>query len=131
MSRPDRVDVLSVDDDATVASLVQQYLEREDERIAVTTATSAVEGLAILDRGEFDCIVSDFEMPEMNGLEFLREVRQAHNGLPFIMFTGRGNERVASEAMSAGVTDYLQKNDGPEPFAVLAASVREAVSRSP
>jgi signal transduction histidine kinase len=68
----------------------------------------------------FDCVVSDYEMPGPDGIEFLERVRQEYGDLPFVLFTGKGTEEIASEAISAGVTDYLQKDTGTEQYSVLA-----------
>jgi PAS domain S-box-containing protein len=122
------VRVLHVDD-GEHAELVATFLEREDDRLAVETATSVAEGLDRLAGDRFDCVVSDYEMPEQNGIEFLQAVRESHPETPFILYTGKGSETVASEAISAGVTDYLQKNGGTEQYAVLANRVRNAVDR--
>jgi PAS domain S-box-containing protein len=67
-------------------------------------------------------------MPGMTGLEFLREVREEYHDLPFILFTGRGSEEVASDAISMGVTDYLQKG-GTEQYELLANRITNAVDR--
>jgi PAS domain S-box-containing protein len=76
-----------------------------------------------------DCIVSDYDMPGRNGLAFLDAVREDHPNLPFILFTGKGNEEIASRAISAGVTDYLQKDRGTGQYAVLANRIRNAVDQ--
>ncbi|ESP87896.1 putative signal-transducing histidine kinase / response regulator [Candidatus Halobonum tyrrellensis G22] len=122
--------MLHVDDDPAFADLTATYLERADDRFAVETATSADDGLDRLVGGEFDCVVSDHDMPGRNGLELLRSVRAEYPNLPFILFTGKGSEEVASEAISAGVTDYLQKEPGTEQYAILANRVRNAVERT-
>ncbi|RQG98959.1 PAS domain S-box protein [Natrarchaeobius oligotrophus] len=119
--------VLHVDDDESLAELTATFLEREAERIDVITATSAEEGLELLGERPIDCVVSDYDMPETNGLEFLEVVRRDHESLPFILFTGKGSEEIASEAISHGVTDYLQKEGGTEQYTILANRVLNAV----
>ncbi|MFB6219088.1 MAG: response regulator, partial [Halobacteriaceae archaeon] len=104
-----RVAVLHVDDDAAFADLVATYLERVDDAITVETCTDATEAPDRIAAGEFDCVVSDYDMPGMDGLELLDAVSADHPDLPFVLFTGKGSEEIASEAISAGVTDYLQK----------------------
>ncbi|MBV0923011.1 PAS domain S-box protein [Halomicroarcula limicola] len=121
------ISVLQVDDDPAFVELAAEFLEREDDRLRVRTARSAGEGLAALDAEPVDCIVSDFEMPETNGLELLDAVREEHPELPFVLFTGKGSEEVASEAIRRGATDYLQKQSGTEQYALLANRVRNAV----
>jgi len=128
--RGDAIRVLHADDDPDFAGMAASFLEREDDRITVRTAANAEDGLGILAEGEFDCIISDYEMPGTNGIEFLEAVRESHPDLPFILYTGKGSEEVASEAISAGVTDYLQKEGGTDQYTVLANRIRNAVESS-
>ena len=128
----DTIHILHVDDDTRLTKLVSRFLQKDDDRFAIRTAASAEEGLERLTdevSEEFDCIVSDYEMPGENGIEFLRAVREEYPDLPFILYTGKGSEEVASEAIRAGVTDYLQKEAGPDQYTLLSNRVRNAVER--
>jgi len=108
--------VLHVDDELDFADLTETFLERKTDRLVIEAATRATEGLkAIRDRLP-DCVVSDYHIPGMDGLEFLQAVREECPDLPFILYTGRGSKEVASEAISAGATDYLQKGGGTEQY---------------
>jgi len=119
----DAVRVLHVDDEPGFAEMAGEFLEREDDRIEVVAATNAEEGGEVLSDGGVDCVVSDFDMSGKNGIEFLESVRAEHPNLPFILFTGKGSEEVASEAISAGATDYLQKEAGTDQYTILANRV--------
>lgn len=121
--------VLHVDDEPDLADLAATFLEREDGRITVETATSASEGLDRLTEEDFDAVVSDYDMPRQNGIEFLEAVREEHLELPFILYTGKGSEEVASDAISAGVTEYLQKEAGTSQYAILANRISNAVEQ--
>lgn len=66
-------------------------------------------------------------MPGQSGIEFLQVVRDDHPDLPFVLFTGKGSETIASEALRAGATDYLQKEAGTEQYELLANRVANAV----
>lgn len=121
------VSVLCVDDEPGFADLTATYLERYDDQFAVTTTTSGPAGLRTLMETDFDCVVSDYEMPEMDGLAFLEAVRADHPDLPFVLFTGEGSESVASDAISAGVSAYVQKGAGTSHYRTLARRVRNAV----
>ncbi|MEZ3117570.1 response regulator [Halobaculum sp. MBLA0147] len=119
--------VLHVDDDEAFGSLVADALERESESATVESVTSPAAALDRLAEETYDCVVSDYDMPERDGIEFLRAVRERFGDLPFVLFTGRGSEEVASEAISAGVTDYVQKDPGSTQFTVLWNRVENAV----
>ncbi len=119
--------LLVVDDEPDLAALTGDMLQREDERFSVETATNAESGRERLHESEFDCIVSDYDMPGQNGIDFLQTVRADDPDLPFILFTGKGSEEVASEAISAGVTDYLQKESGMDQYRLLANRVTDAI----
>ncbi|MFB6127423.1 MAG: PAS domain S-box protein [Halolamina sp.] len=122
--------ILLVDDEPDVADLTAGFLEREDDRIETVVATSGSAGLDRLEDGTFDCVVSDYQMPGLDGLEFLRAARANNPELPFILFTGKGDEGIASEAITAGATDYLQKESGTGQYRVLANRITNAVDRS-
>ena len=124
-----RIAVLHVDDDPEFADLAAEFLERRDERLDVESATSASDGLERLARGGIDCVVSDYDMPDTNGIEFLEAVREASPNLPFILYTGKGSEEIAGEAISAGVTDYLQKEQGTSQYEVLANRIANVVEQ--
>ena len=121
--------ILHVDDDQEFVTLASEFLEREDDMFDVSTATSADDALDRFSVGTLDCIVSDYDMPGTDGLEFLRELRPQHPDLPFILFTGKGSEEIAGEAISAGVTDYLQKGSDTSQYALLANRIRNAIDR--
>ena len=96
----------------------------------ISTALSAHEALEMLKTRGFDVIVSDYEMPQMNGIEFLRAIKETHPHIPFIIFTGRGREHVAIEALNLGAAFYLQKGGHPRSqFAELRNMIEQAVSR--
>jgi len=126
----DGIRVLHVDDDPDVSELTATFLKRADERFDVETVADATEGLDRLDGRTFDCVVSDYEMPGLDGIEFLERVRERRPELPFVLFTGKGSETVASEAISAGVTDYLQKETGTDQYTVLANRIANAVEHA-
>lgn len=124
-----QIRVLHVDDEPDFADMATTFLEREDDRFDIETATNASDGVDRLASNDFDCVVSDYDMPGRNGIEFLEVVRVEYGHLPFILYTGKGSEEVASDAISAGVTDYLQKETGTGQYPVLANRIRNAVEK--
>jgi len=121
------ITILTVDDDQDFAALTATFLERERAGFTVETASSAAAGLDCLAAQSIDCVVSDHDMPRTDGLEFLEQVRDRHPDLPFILFTGKGSEEIASDAISAGVTEYMQKEGGRDQYTVLANRIVNAV----
>ena len=106
------------------------FVEREDDQFETETAGSASDGLTRLADSTFDCVISDYDMPRQNGLEFLKTVREEYPELPFILYTGKGSEEVASDAISAGASDYMQKESGTDHFCVLAERIKTLVERT-
>jgi CheY-like chemotaxis protein len=125
----DEIRVLFVDDERHVVELAATALERAGEEFVVHTETSGAAALSYLDDARVDCVVSDYRMPGMDGLALLDAVRERHPNLPFVLSTGEGSEDVASEAISAGVTDYLQKGGGLDQYTVLANRIENAVAQ--
>ncbi|MGD9937406.1 MAG: response regulator [Methanoregulaceae archaeon] len=122
------IHVLCVDDEPLLLTLCRRYLERTGE-FTVETADSGEEALARLGEGEIDVVVSDYQMPGMNGIELLSAIRR-QSPIPFILFTGRGREEVVIEALNRGVDFYLQKGGDPRAqFAELGSKCRQAVAR--
>lgn len=121
--------VLHVDDDPDFLSLAADAVSREGP-FEVVTETDPVTALDSFDADRYDAVVSDYEMPTMDGLEFLATIRERHENVPCIVFTGKGSETVASDAISVGVTDYLQKERGLEQFTLLANRLENAVEQT-
>ncbi len=124
------IQVLYVDDEPGLLEIGKLFLERTKD-IKVETINSATQGLDQLDLMNYDVIVSDFQMPHMDGIEFLKKVRAAKGDIPFILFTGRGREEVVIEAINSGANFYLQKGGEPKAqFAELAHKIRQLVRRT-
>ncbi|AXG06320.1 PAS domain S-box protein [Haloplanus rubicundus] len=120
--------VLYVDDDEH-ATLTAAFLERTSDHLAVSTASSASDALDRLDDATFDCVVSDYQMPGMDGLALFERVRDRDADLPFVLVTGEKDESIASEALARGVTDVVRKRSGSEAFELLANRIENAIER--
>jgi DNA-binding response OmpR family regulator len=101
--------VLLVDDEPALLSVVGEILERMGG-FTVHSATSAQDAYDLLNRERYDVIISDYHMPRKDGLAFLKEIRNKGCTIPFIIFTGKGEEGTAIEALNNGVDFYIQKN---------------------
>lgn len=102
-SEEDRIRVLHVDDEPELASLVTSRLESLSNRLTVASETNP---RTVPDRAAgFDAIVTDYQMPQLDGLGLVDRVRADRPQIPMVIFTGEGSEGVASEAIRAGVDD--------------------------
>jgi len=121
------ISVLCVDDDEAYLEITKKYLE-EPGVLAVTTALSVPEALKKMQTNQFDAVVTDYQMPVMNGIEFIRAVRAENPHLPLILFTGKGREDVVIDAYNSGADYYLQKSGDPKiQFALLKETIGKAV----
>jgi len=122
------ISVLYIDDEAALLDICRIFLERGSQ-FSVTTAESARAALALMETEQFDIIVSDYQMPVMDGITLLKKVRQ-QSDIPFILFTGKGREEVVIEAINSGADFYIQKGGEPTAqFTELAHKIRLAVER--
>jgi PAS domain S-box-containing protein len=105
--------ILLVDDDEDHLFVTKRLLERKDPTFELTTTSSAPEALQLLEKDPFDAVVADYQMVGMDGLKLLRTIRTSGNDVPFIIFTGKGREEVAMDALNLGADYYLRKGDDP------------------
>jgi len=123
------IHVLYVDDEPDLLELGKRFLERAGD-LVVDTAPSAHQALTMLESAPYDAIISDFQMPEMDGISFLKHIRAQPNEIPFILFTGRGREEIVIEALNNGADFYVQKGGNPKPqFAELHHKILQSVKR--
>jgi len=121
--------VLLIDDEPAILDISKKFLERTGQ-MTVMTVKSAREGLLQMAQVRFDVIVCDYEMPEMNGVQLLRELRIHGDHTPFIIFTGKGREQIVIEALNAGATFYLEKGANPKAlYNELANQILQAYNR--
>ena len=105
--------VLQVDDESSFLKVAKQCLEMQGP-FQIDTAESVEEALGKLEKERYDAIVSEYQMPGKDGLVFLKELRMKGNNTPFVIFTGKGREEVAIEALNLGANGYFIKSGAPE-----------------
>ncbi len=121
--------ILYVDDEPALLDIGKVFLE-EDGSFTVDTSHSALDALVRLSSRNYDAIVSDYQMPKMDGIAFLKTLRAQGDTTPFIIFTGRGREDVVIEALNSGADFYLQKGGEPvSQFTELAHKILHAISQ--
>ncbi len=120
--------ILFVDDERQLLSVLASNLEEDLDDLELVTASNATEAVDRLEQLDVDCVVSDYKMPGSDGLELLRRCRELEPNIPFILFTSKGSEDIASRAIDADVTDYLQKDLGDEQLTLLSNRIKNAVA---
>ena len=84
--------MLHVDDEENQLEMTKIFIERNNPNIKVTSANTITEAFNLIESSEFDCIISDYKMPEMTGVEFVEKIRESSN-IPFILYTGKAARR--------------------------------------
>ncbi|MEN6611020.1 MAG: PAS domain S-box protein [Methanoregulaceae archaeon] len=130
LSNSRRITILYVDDEGALLTIVKTFLELSGQ-FQVDISISVSDALEKLNRQSYDAIISDYDMPEMDGIEFLNYIRARFGELPFILFTGKGREEVVINALNRGADFYLQKGGEPKSqFAELEHKIKQAVERN-
>lgn len=121
--------VLHVDDEYLWRSVVSDYLISFGN-YHITSAESGDEVISYLKNTSFDIIISDFQMPKMNGIELLRYIRRHGDTIPFILFTGIKRDDIEERAKESGADFYIVKTGDPDLlFSELSQKIQEAVAR--
>jgi len=126
-----KVKALMVDDSEDLLELVKTFFERDRPMIDLEVTSSGEDALEMVEEGAYDVIVSDYDMPVMDGLEFLEKIRSDGIDTPFIILTGKGQEEVAMEALNKGADKYHKKSKNvASGFDDLADSMLEEAKRA-
>ncbi len=120
--------ILHVDDEKNQLEFTKLFLEQIEKDVVVDSVNNPEEALKRQEEENYDCIISDYKMMSMNGIELAQKVRKKSD-VPFILYTGHGSEEVAELAFSSGIDDYLRKETEPTHYQVLAKRIKETVEK--
>ncbi len=118
--------ILHIDDDESLLYLSKKIIENQDPKFIVTSVTDPK--YVLENHSKFDCIISDYQMPEMNGIELAEALRKISE-TPFVLYTGQGSEEVAEKGFQVGIDDYLRKEMHPAHYHVLTKRILSLVQR--
>ena len=119
--------ILLVDDEVDQIEITRMNLKDIDPSLKITSVATPEAALDHLEKRVFDCIVLDYMMPGMNGVDLARKIRETSD-IPIIIYTGNGSEEVAEAAFQAGINDYMRKEPNLAHFKVLAKRIRTLIS---
>jgi DNA-binding NtrC family response regulator len=120
--------VLLVDEDVDVLDVTKTFLESENDDFAVTTATGAEEALELVEQERFDAVVTDYRMPDVDGLSFAESVDDVGTDVPVVLFTAYRGTDLDSAVAEAELAGYVEKRTGTEQYDELAGAIREALA---
>ena len=120
--------ILLVDDEPSQMELTKLNLEQTDPTLIITVAPTPQDALTEVQVNPFDCIVSDYIMPGINGIELFTKIKKRKT-IPFIIYTARGSDEVAALAFDAGIDDYVRKEPNLAHYLVLVRRIRHAVEK--
>jgi CheY-like chemotaxis protein len=120
------VRIIHVDDEPFVLEITKEIIQSFDREVEMKGSTSPKEAIELVKETEPDCVLSDFNMPEMDGIEFTRRLRE-HSMIPVVMYSNVSDEGVTCEAFEAGVDDFVVKQDNSDHYVVLIKRIRNVV----
>lgn len=108
--RIEELQVLYIEHDEHDIELLERFIRRETPYIKITSVKSSIDALRLIEEKDFDLILIDLRMPDIDGLELVRRIKHKKYDLPIIIVTGKGDEQSAIEALKLGVYDYVSKD---------------------
>ena len=120
--------ILHVDDDMSQGEFLKYFLPVSDGTFSINAVSDPLQTLEELRASRYDCVVTDYVMPKLNGIELAALIRKEFD-IPIIIYTGQGSEEVAEAAFSVGIDDYLRKEMDPSHYQVLAKRIRSVVEK--
>jgi PAS domain S-box-containing protein len=121
--------LLHLDDSKDFLDLFKNRMSSLAPEVYVVSTKSSLEALNLIKQVNFDAIVADYNLPEMNGIEFLSEVRaQGYDGV-FIFLTAQNDKEIASRSLRLGADDYYQKESVKDFFEVITVAIKSLLKK--
>jgi len=128
VDQTDVIRILHVDDDMSQGEFLKYFLPASDGSFSIKAVMDPHQAMEELRKNRYDCVITDYVMPELNGIELATLIRKEFD-VPIIIYTGQGSEEVAEAAFSVGIDDYLRKEMDPSHYQVLAKRIRSVVEK--
>ena len=128
VDQTDVIRILHVDDDMSQSEFLKYFLPVSDGSFSIKAVCDPRQALEELRASRYDCVVTDYVMPGLNGIELAALIRKEFD-VPIIIYTGQGSEEVAEAAFTVGIDDYMRKEMDPSHYQVLAKRIRSVVEK--
>ena len=125
------IKILHIDDDKAFLNLTKIYLEDlSSGSLHIDSLTNPDQFSARIEENTYDLVISDYQMEPLNGLQLLEALRSRNNFISFIMFTGKGREEVAVDALNLGADRYIKKGyDDESQYTELYHAIKDIIKR--
>jgi PAS domain S-box-containing protein len=124
----DSIRLLHVDDDKNQLTMFREFMRIFDPQIEIESTSLPGQVMGMIRGGRYDCLVTDFQMPGMNGIELTQAIRE-ESSIPIILYTGMGSEEIAEKAFEVGVNDYFRKEMNHQHCKIIAKRIRDVVEK--
>jgi CheY-like chemotaxis protein len=120
--------ILHIDDNKDHLSLTKIYLIGDDPSLIIDSTDSVTESLKMIQEKDYECIVIDYSMPDMNGLELAKKIKEIKD-IPIILYTGKGNEKILEAGYKIGIEDYVEKLLNLNHYNILSKKILNAIKK--
>ena len=119
--------VLYVDDEENPLVIAKTFLEKIDSKLLVNVLSSPEEALKIIN--SFQCIITDYKMPTMDGLEFAQKIREKSK-IPIILYTALGSDELFEKASNVGIDKCISKGDDLDHYEALYNQIKSLIKKT-
>ena len=120
--------VLHIDDDLDQLHFTKLFLESYGNSISIDSFDKPLDAFEKLGEKDYDCIISDYQMPKIDGIELTKKIR-SNSDIPIIIYTGKGDNHIKNLVLKAGADAYLQKETDPLQYKILYNKMINLITR--